>query len=181
MGLKRSDPQLVDGVSAPDAEPPRQRRPQPLLLVLRHAGDAQRQRPGLGQLEPPHAESADEHAVQGGLRHGELGPGQADQGRLERSGRSPVGDQPLDADARGLLPLPAALQARQHGLREDAGRPPPPPPPGAAAAKPRTRRSPAQAGRVAAEAAAPRPATPAAGRQPRPPPATPAPAKKHET
>ena len=94
MGLKRTDPQLIDGVSLLMQNLPDNAGAQPLLLVLRHASDAQRQRPGLGHLEPPHAEGAHRHAVQGGLRHGELGPGQADQGRLGRAGRPADGHQP---------------------------------------------------------------------------------------
>ena len=57
-----------------------------------------------------------------GCAAGSWDPDEADQRRLGRRGRPGDDDQPGGADAGGLLPLPAAVQARQgRGCRSDPG------------------------------------------------------------
>src|SRR5262249_4102452 len=94
--------------------------------VLRHASHAQRAGAGVGYLEPADAARADRHSGQERLRGGELGSGAALARSVARCRRPSDGHQLVHVDARGLLPLPAALQAGRRsgpGCASQADRP----------------------------------------------------------
>ncbi len=55
MHMPRTDPAMVEGTAYIMQNSRPTRRPQHLLLVLRHAGDAQPDGPQLGRLEPEDA------------------------------------------------------------------------------------------------------------------------------
>ena len=95
----------------PSAGKLRQRPARHLLLVLRHAGDVQPGRAGVGPVEPRHAAHAHRKPVQRRLRDGQLGPGTPRPGQLERKGRPDRHHRHVDADAGSLLSLPAAVSA----------------------------------------------------------------------
>ena len=81
LGATADAPNMIEGDEYLREHPPINSDATPaghLLLVLRHAGDVQPRRSGMGRVEPRDAPHADRDAVQGRLCGGELGPGAAD-------------------------------------------------------------------------------------------------------